>query len=144
MVQRWDPFRDLLTIQEQMSRLFEGSVGRHQHASGIAGWHPPADVSETEDSLHLYIEVPGVDENEVDIRVEGDILTIRGERQRPNPSSGTFLQTEILMGPFHRVFKLPAVVDTSNIQARYERGILEIILPKQEVSVSKSVKIQSG
>ena len=139
---RWDPFRDLITLQEHLNRLFDVSVSQHRHQDGMTGWHPPSDVCESENEVCVYVEIPGMAPDRFDLRVEGNHLTLRGERYRPQRRQETYHQTEILMGPFHRTFVLPSNVDPEKIQANYRQGILEIILPKVAERVTQTVPIK--
>jgi HSP20 family protein len=142
MTVRWDPFRDLISLQQNLNRIFDASVAQHRHEGGQAGWHPPADICETEKEIFLFVEIPGLLAEGFDLRVEGDRLTLRGERYRPQSGGEVYHQTEILMGPFHRTFVLPSLVDADNIQAAYTNGILEIVLPKRTEAPSRSVRIK--
>jgi HSP20 family protein len=139
---KWDPFRDLATFQEHVNRLFDVTVSEHRHEGGLAGFHPPADVCESENAVHLYIEVAGMEPDRIDIRVEGNRLTISGERSRPWSQGETYHQTEVLMGPFHRAFILPSNVDPDHIQASYTKGMLEISLPKVKEPAPQTVRIK--
>lgn len=132
MVRKWDPFRDLLTLNDQMSRLFEvEGAQRRAHTDGFACWHPAADVSEDESAIYLHIEIPGMNENSLNLLVEDRTLILRGERQRPRMPGSTYLQSEILTGPFQRRFYLPAQVEQDRISAHYKNGILEVVIPKK-------------
>ena len=139
---RWDPFRDLITLQEHLNRIFDVSVAQHRHQDGLTGWHPPSDICESEKEICVHVEVAGLDPERIDLKVEGDRLTLRGERYRPQKRRETYHQTEILMGPFHRTFVLPANVDPDGIQASYRQGILEIILPKVKEPTAQAVLIK--
>lgn len=139
---RWDPFRDLITLQEHMNRLFDVSVSQHRHQDGMAGWHPTSDICESEHEICVYVEVPGMDSDSFDLKVEGNKLTLRGERYRPQARQEIYHQTEILMGPFHRTFVLPANVDPDNIRANYSQGILEVVLPKKKKHASQNVPVK--
>jgi len=132
MVRKWDPFRDLLTLNDQMSRLFEleGSQ-RRAHAEGFAGWHPAADVSEDETAIYLDIEIPGMNESSLNLRVEDRTLILRGERRRTRARGNAYIQSEILTGPFQRRFYLPSQVECDQITAHYKNGILEVVIPKK-------------
>ncbi len=143
---RWDPFRDLVTLQEHLNRLFEGAASGHEHPGGLSGWHPPSDVCEFEREIHVYVEVPGVEPDSFELVIEDNRLTLSGERTRPGSGKGAYHQTEILMGPFHRTFILPANVDPEGIEARYRQGILTIILPKMETPLQQktSINIKQG
>jgi HSP20 family protein len=139
---KWDPFRDLTTIQEHMNRLFDVSVSEHRHQDGMAGWHPPSDICEAKTGFHLYVEIAGVDPDTIDLKVEGKKLFLKGERKRPLSPDQTYHQTEILVGPFHRTFSLPADIDPDRIDAKYNKGILEITIPKSDAPDAKEVPIK--
>lgn len=139
---KWEPFRDLITLQEHLNRIFDVTVSKHRHADGLAGWHPPADICELENEVLLFVEVAGIDPGRFDLRVEGNRLTLRGERRRPTRGNENYHQTEVLMGPFHRTFVLPSNVDPDNIEAKYKNGILEITLPKISEPASRSVPVK--
>jgi HSP20 family protein len=142
MSTKWDPFRDLITLQDHLNRLFDASVAKHQHGEGLTGWHPPADVCETETEIHLFVEVAGMSPDAFDLRVENNRLILRGERSRVNQRGQAFHQTEILMGPFHRIFTLPSNVAAEGIGANYRDGILEIVLPKRKEPTGMTVPIK--
>ena len=142
MTVRWDPFRDLIALQQNMNRIFDASVAQHRHEGGQAGWHPPSDICETQTEIFLYIEVAGMKPDGFNLQVEGNRLVLGGERYRPRGGKELYHQTEILMGPFHRTFILPALVDAEGIRAAYNQGILEIVLPKRAEAPVRPVKIK--
>lgn len=142
MTVRWDPFRDLIALQQNLNHIFDASVAQHRHEGGQAGWHPPSDVCETDAEIFLFVEIPGLAADSFDLRVEGDRLTLKGERYRPQAGKEIYHQTEILMGPFHRTFILPSQVDAEKIRAAYTNGILEIVLPKRQEAPVRTVKIR--
>jgi len=139
---KWDPFRDLVTFQEHVNRLFDAAVTEHRHEDGMAGWHPPADVCESEDAIHLYVEIPGMLPESIEVQVEGNRLTLRGERTRSHRLEKTYHLSEILMGPFHRSFILPGNINPTGIKAHYHQGILEIALPKMDEPLTRTVPIK--
>lgn len=142
MSNKWDPFRDLVTFQEHINRLFEGAITEHRHENGLAGWHPPVDVCETETEIQLFIEIAGISASDFDLQIDGNNLVLRGERKRRQRHRKNYHMSEILMGPFHRSFQLPDTVDKENIQASYEQGILKIVLPKTDKPNSLTVPIK--
>lgn len=139
---KWDPFRDLVTFQERLNRIFDVSISEHRHEDGLAGWHPSADVSESETAIQLYIDISGMEIEDIHLQITGNRLIISGERTRPQQRDRLYHQTEILMGAFHRTFILPSTVDPEGIQASYSRGILEITLPKAARPTSHTVPIK--
>ena len=131
MVRKWDPFRDLLTVHDQMSRLFELEGSQKRAPEGFACWHPAADISEDERAIYLDIEIPGMNESSLNLLVEDRTLILRGERRRTRARGNSYLQSEILTGPFQRRFYLPSQVESDQITAHYKNGILEVVIPKK-------------
>lgn len=130
---RFDPLRDMLSLQERMNRLFEDSLSSMRPASPFAGgsWTPMADVYETADAYVVHVDLPGLDPGDVEVSVDGDRLTIRGERR---PKGGTrpdaFLRMERSYGPFSRSFALRPEVDPDRVTAHFRDGLLRLDLPK--------------
>jgi len=142
MSKKWDPFRDLVTFQEHINRLFDVSVSEHRHEDGLAGWHPQADVCESQDAIHLYVEIAGMDPDDIELKVDTGKLSLRGERARGHRRQKSYHQSEILMGPFHRSFVLPENVDPDGIEANYKQGILEIVIPKAQKPKKERVPVK--
>ena len=142
---RWEPFRDLLSLQERMNRLFDESYrGRPGDEDwGLGGsWAPPVDIYEHEGNIVLKAEIPGIDAKDVDVRVENNTLTLRGERKADHEvKKESYHRVERSYGAFTRSFTLPNVVDTGNIKAEYKDGVLRVILPKREEAKPKSISI---
>lgn len=127
---RWDPYRHFLTLQREMNRLFEPFV-RGEGTSGSPTWTPPADIFERDDDVVVAFELPGVDPKRVELKVEGDHLTIRGERRPAGEvPPERFYARETCHGPFQRTFTMPPTVDREKIRADYAHGILRVTLPK--------------
>lgn len=127
-LRRWDPLRDLLTLQERMNRLFDESLSRGrgvEEPSGSPSWSPLCDVLETPDAFVFHVELPGVDEDDVEIRVDPDRVSFRGER-RPSPSARPecYHRMERSCGAFSRSFELPEAVDPSATSAQFRDGLL--------------------
>ncbi len=143
---RWEPFRDLVTLRDRMDRLFGEVAGRGAGGDGelTAGlWNPPVDVYETSDSIVLKADLPDVKENEVDISVEGNTLTIKGERKREKEvQEKNFYRCERSYGTFMRSFTLPPTVDAEKIGATFSQGVLQLTLPKKEESKPKQIKVK--
>ena len=133
-IQRWDPVRDLLTLQERMNRLFEESLSRgrpHEPALEGPAWAPLADVYETHDSFVVQIELPGLSQDDVEVELDADQLTLRGERRmgdKTRPES--FHRMERSYGSFSRSFQLSEDVDPERVTARFKDGLLRVELPK--------------
>ncbi|MCL6566136.1 MAG: Hsp20/alpha crystallin family protein [Acidobacteriia bacterium] len=142
-ITRWDPFRNLLTLQEQMNRLFEDTFSRARaDESSLAAWVPPVDIYETESELVLKADLPGIQEKDLDIRVENNMLTIRGERKFDQTvKEDNYLRVERAYGTFSRSFSLPNTVNPDAIRAEYRNGVLEVRMPKREESKPKQIRV---
>jgi HSP20 family protein len=141
---RWDPFRDLVTLRDRMNRLFEEMpAGRGEERDLAAtAWAPSVDIYETEGELVLSAEIPGVDEKDIEIKVEDNTLTIRGERKfEKETKEENYHRIERAYGSFMRSFTLPNYVDQDRIEAQQENGVLKIHMPKREETKPRKVKI---
>jgi len=139
---RWDPFRELSRVQEQVNRFLEDNYLRRTGESSLTAWAPEVDIHETPDALVLEADLPGVDEKDLDIRVENNMLTIRGERKfEKKVSEENYLRVERAYGSFTRSFSLPHTVNTEQVQANYEKGVLTVRLPKREEAKPKQIKV---
>ena len=141
-ITRWDPFCNVSTLQEQLNRLFEGKFSSNGDTSTLTAWAPSVDVYETENELVIKADLPEVPEKDIDVRVENNMLTIRGERKfEQKVKEENYLRMERSYGSFSRSFSLPNTVDTQAIKAEYADGVLSITLPKRAESKPKQVKI---
>jgi HSP20 family protein len=139
---RWDPFRELSRVQEHVNRFFEDNYLRRAGESSLTAWAPEVDIHETPDALVLEADLPGINEKDLDIRVENNMLTIRGERKfEKKVSEENYLRVERAYGAFTRSFSLPHTVNTEQIQANYEKGVLTVRLPKREEAKPKQIKV---
>ena len=146
---RWEPFRDLMTVQERMNRIFDdafrGVAGRGQQEDDWAlggTWAPPVDIYEQDGNLVLKAELPGIDPKDVDVRVENNVLTLTGERRFENEvKREQYHRVERAYGRFSRSFTLPNVVDTANIKAEFKDGLLRVVMPKREEAKPKQISI---
>ena len=139
------PFERLWDIHREMDRLFEPvETGERQQGTSPA-WLPPMDVVETGDSLLCHIEVPGLSREDLDIRVEGNVVTITGEKryqQDDGAKNGGFRHIERRYGRFERSFTIPQSVEAERVKAQYENGVLTVILPKAEKSKPRRIEIE--
>jgi HSP20 family protein len=139
---RWDPFRNISGLQEQVNRLFESSLRGRTDESALTTWAPNVDIYETENELVLKADLPEVTEKDIDIHVENNMLTVRGERKfEQKVKEENYLRVERSYGAFSRSFSLPNTVDTEAIKAEYKNGVLTVIMPKRAESKPKQVKI---
>jgi HSP20 family protein len=142
---RWDPFREFTTLQDRMNRLFRDSYGEGQEALTTSSFAPPVDVYEDEHNVTLKIEVPGIDEKDIDVRIENNLLTVHGERKfEKEEKEENFRRVERQYGSFTRSFTLPNTVDAENVHASYEKGILKIQLAKKAEAKPKQIKVNVG
>jgi HSP20 family protein len=142
-ISRWDPYRGLVSLQDQVNRLFEDTViQRRTGQADLASWAPAADIYETENDLVAKVDLPGVQETDIDIRVENNTLAIRGERQfEKEVSEDSYLRVERAFGTFTRSFSLPNIVKVENIRASLQNGVLTLRMPKREEAKPKQIKI---
>lgn len=141
---RWDPFRDLITLREKMNRLFEDAVtARGEEKDMISStWAPSVDIYETENALILTAEVPGVDENNIEIKIEDNTLSLNGERKfEKETKEENYHRIERSYGSFYRSFTIPRQIDQEKIKAEHDNGVLRITMPKKPESKPKSVKV---
>ncbi len=137
---RWDPFRNL---QSQIERMFEDTLLRSQPGdTALSAWSPRVDIHEAPDALVLEADLPGMDGKDLDVRLENNMLTIRGERKiETKVAEEDYLRLERAYGSFTRSFSLPHTVDTDHIDAEYKNGVLTVRLPKREEAKPKQVKV---
>jgi HSP20 family protein len=140
---RWNPFNEMSLLQNEMNRLFDTAIqGWPSDSNGTTHWKPAADIYEAENELIVNLDLPGVDPKMVDVRVENNVLTIRGERQvQEKQNRDNFHRVERSYGPFARSFTLSTAVDPEKIRANYKAGVLSIILPKAEAAKPKRIQI---
>lgn len=141
---QWDPFRELLSLQERMNRLFDQTFSRSSRTGEITGgtWSPAVDLYESQDSLILKAELPGVDQSDIELRVDGNRVSLRGERRlKEAVTQEHFHRMERAFGPFSRSFTLPTPVDAESVKAEFKNGILMVILPRQSNKDSKHIPI---
>lgn len=139
---RWEAFHGLSGLQEQVNRLFDSSFPGRSDNSAITTWAPAVDIYETENELVVKADLPDVSEKDLDVRVENNMLTIRGERKFENKvEKENYLRVERTYGSFSRSFSLPNTVNTEGIKAEYKNGVLTVELPKRAESKPKQVKV---
>jgi HSP20 family protein len=147
VITRWDPLREFATIQDRMNRLFRdsyGNEGREEALSNTA-FAPPVDVYEDEHGVTLKIEVPGIDENDIDVRIENNTLTVHGERKfEKEEKEENYRRVERQYGSFTRTFSLPNTVDQESVQADYDKGVLKVKLTKKAEAKPKQIKVNVG
>jgi HSP20 family protein len=141
-IARLEPFRGLSTLQGQFNRLFNESFGTQADESALTTWAPAVDIYETPNELVVKADLPDVNEKDIDVRVENNLLTIRGERKfEKSVSEENYLRVERTYGAFSRSFSLPNTVNAEAIGAEYKNGVLTVTLPKREESKPRQVKV---
>ena len=142
---RWDPFRELSSIQSELNRLFGRTYGvEGSDELRAAAWVPPVDVAETQDRFVISTELPGVRSEEVDISVENSVLRIQGERKfYEEKREDDFHRIERRFGSFARSITLPPTADPEGIQASFDSGVLTIEVPKKEEAKPRKIEIQA-
>ena len=144
---RWEPFREMVTIQDRMRRIFEEAFRANRGAGSeedyaLAAWAPAVDIFEQDGNIVLKAELPGIDPKDVDVRVENNVLTLRGERKLDSDvKKEGYHRVERAYGTFGRSFTLPTVIDTEKIKAEYKDGVLRVALPKREEAKAKQISI---
>ena len=147
---RWEAFRDFSTMQDRMNRmnrLFRESYSPEgpEEALTTTSFAPPVDIYEDEHNITLKIEVPGIDEKDIDVRIENNTLTVHGERKiEKEEKEENFRRVERQYGEFTRTFTLPSSVDPGQVTADYAKGVLKINLAKKAEAKPKQIKVNVG
>jgi HSP20 family protein len=141
---KWEPFRDLMAMQDRMTRLFDETLSRIWKEEVPRGvWSPPVDIMEKGSEVILKMDVPEMNQSEIEIKVEENTLIIQGERKLIKESSdASYLQIERPFGTFQRTFALPRGIDQEKIKASYKDGVLRIVLPKKADSYPKQITVE--
>lgn len=141
---RWDPFKDMVTLREKMNRLFEDVFTGQSEGKELAAssWAPAVDIFETENDLVMTAEVPGIDEKDIEIKIEDNTLILKGARKfEKETKEENYHRIERSYGSFYRAFTLPNSIDPERIQAEHENGVLKITMPKRTELKPRKVKI---
>jgi HSP20 family protein len=147
VITRWDPFREFSTLQDRMNGLFRDSYGNEGREESLttSTFAPPVDVYEDEHNITLKIEVPGIEEKDIDVRLENNTLTVHGERKfEKEEKEENYRRVERQYGSFTRSFTLPNVVDAEKVSANYDKGVLKITLAKKAEAKPKQIKVNVG
>lgn len=140
----WDPLKELVGIQERMNKLFESALARTNFDTegGVGAWTPVADVYETKEGFVFSLEIPGLRQDDIDLRLEGDELLVSGERRMERGSPGEqFHRVERSYGKFARRFRVPSHVDRGSVRAVYDNGVLTVTLTKRGEAERKPIRI---
>jgi HSP20 family protein len=141
-IARFTPFQGVSTLHDQFNRLLNESFRNNSEEAAFAAWAPAVDIYETPDALVVKADLPDLNEKDIDIQVENNLLTIRGERKfEKSVSEENYLRVERTYGAFSRSFSLPNTVNPEAIGAEYKNGVLTVTLPKREESKPRQVKV---
>src|SRR5918992_4517889 len=141
---RYDPFRDLRSLQEEVNRLFSTNLTRSFDDEGIGrgAWNPSVDIYENKDQIVLEAELPGMKQDDFELTVENNVITLRGERQfEKKEEADNYHRVERSYGSFTRSFTLPQTVSTENVVAEYRNGVLRVTMPKREEVKARRIEI---
>jgi len=142
---RWDPFAGMTDLRREMDQIFGDFFGRTppRMATTEAIWSPLVDIHETKEAFLLQVELPGLKQEDIQVSVEGDTLTLKGERKHETEvKEDQYHRIERSYGRFERAILLPSVVDPERVKATYRDGVLEIQLPKKEEAKPKEIKVE--
>jgi HSP20 family protein len=147
---KYDPFRELRSLQDEMNRLFSSSFSRTGNSTGEGdqimrgAWNPSVDIFENQNQIVLEAELPGMKPEDVEISIENSVLTLHGERKfEKKDESDNFHRVERSYGSFTRSFTLPPTVSSENAQAEFENGVLRLTLAKREEAKPRRIEIKS-
>jgi HSP20 family protein len=145
VLRRWDPFQELRQMQENMDRLWRNFGTGGGEAGNVENWAIPLDVVQQGDNFTVKASVPGVNPEDIDVSVENDVLTIRGQtKEQREHQEGNYLMRERRSGSFYRALRLPDTVDSDRAQPHYEHGVLSITFPRLESKRARRLQITSG
>jgi HSP20 family protein len=143
-INRWDPYREVVALQNRMNSLFQ-NMSSDEDPVTASSFVPAVDIYEDNEKVVLKLEVPGIPEKDLDIRVENHTLTVKGERKfEKEEKEQNFHRIERKFGSFYRAFTLPSTVDVENVGASYEAGVLKLELKKKPEAQPKQIKINVG
>lgn len=141
---KYTPFRDLQTMQDQMNRLLDMAWNRNigeEIREGV--WQPAVDIYEDEDSVVIQAEVPDIDQKDIEVKIEDNTLTLRGERKHNREvKKENYHRVERYYGQFQRSFALPHTIDQEKVRANCDKGVLTITLPKREETKPKQINVE--
>lgn len=143
-ITRWDPFREVQALQNRVNSLFRDINGESDPLAA-ASFAPPVDIYEDDKKVVLKLEVPGIDEKDLDVRMENHTLTVKGERKmEKEEKEENFHRIERRYGSFFRAFTLPSTVDAEHIKADYRDGVLKVELTKKPEAQPKQIKVNAA
>lgn len=142
---KWEPLRDFVALQDRMNQFLSDTFNNVETENGrlVQDWVPAVDIFEDADAIQLYAELPGMEMKEIAVKVANNTLEIKGEKKiEKQEKKENYHRVERVYGRFARSFRLPATVDQEKIQAKYDRGILILTLPKREETKPRNITVQ--
>ncbi|RLE19497.1 MAG: Hsp20/alpha crystallin family protein [Acidobacteria bacterium] len=141
-ITKYNPLREMMGLSDRLNRMFEEIGGFNMNDEITGSWAPAVDVYESENAIEIKADLPGMTEKDIDVTVENNMLTIKGERKFENEEKReSYHRIERQYGSFYRSFQLPNTVDVTKINANFKNGILELALPKREETKPKKISI---
>ena len=145
VLRRWEPFRELRQMQQNMDQLWHSFSSGGGEGQDVENWAIPLDVVQEGDNIVVKASVPGVKPEDIDVSIENDVLTIKGQtKEEREHQEGNYLMRERRAGSFYRALRLPDTVDSDNAQPHYENGVLSITFPRMELKKAKRLHITGG
>ncbi len=141
---KYDPFRELRSLQDDMNRLFMSNLAQGDDREGFmsGAWSPSVDIFENEDKLFLEAELPGMNRDDIELSIENNVVTLKGERKFEKKAEGdNYHRVERSYGSFTRSFSLPHTVTSEGVNAEFNNGVLRVSLPKREETKARKIEI---
>ncbi|MBE9190801.1 Hsp20/alpha crystallin family protein [Gloeocapsopsis crepidinum LEGE 06123] len=142
---RWEPFREVDSLQRDMNRLFDSLMRTGDGETSSMAFVPAAEIEETPETVHLKLEIPGMEAKDLDVQVTAEAVAVSGERKSETKTEEKGMtRSEFRYGSFRRVIPLPTRIKNDEVQAEYKNGVLDLTLPKAEAEKNKVVKVNIG
>lgn len=143
-IARWDPLRDMITMRQAVDRALDDAFARGTETRGTGAWLLPMDAYITEDAIVIRADVPGITADELDITLEGDTLTIRGEVKREKVDDRKYVLLERPTGRFERTLNINTPIDADHVEANFKDGVLTLTIPKAEAVKPRQITVKAG
>ncbi len=143
-ITRWDPIRDMISMRQAMDRLLEEAFARGTETRGTGAWLLPMDAYITDDAIVIRADVPGLQPEDIEITLEGDTLSIRGEIKREEANDRKYVLLERPTGKFERTLTIGTPIDHEKVEATFKDGVLTLTLPKAEAVKPRQITVKAG
>lgn len=140
----WDPIRDMISMREAVDRMLDESFARGSQSRGTGAWLLPMDAYITDDAIVIRADIPGIEPDDLDITLEGDTLTIRGEIKRDDANNRKYVLLERPTGKFERTLTINTPIDNEKVEANFNNGVLTLTLPKAEAVKPRQITVKAG